>query len=273
MPETGQICPVLVVISQKQKYLSFFTRRLSLLILLSLSIAAGGRVLGQVTVHGTVYNMYRTRPLDRVSVVSSSGGGTITDSSGNYEITVQPDDSIYFSYLGRATIKYPVKDINTLSNFDIALHVDATTLKEVNVMPRSYHNDSLQNRKDYEKYFDFRKPNPFTLSDGSAGLGMGAGFDLDQIIRYFQFDRTRRLKAFQTRLIEDEQDKYIDHRFNRSIVLRVTHLQGNELDSFMAKYRPSYSFCKRATDYDLLEYTKLAFTEYQKDQKDRKDNP
>jgi hypothetical protein len=254
-------------------HLSFFTRRLSLFIVLSLCIAAGGRVWGQVTIRGTVYNMYRTRPLDRVSVISSSGRGTITDTNGYYQITVSYEDSIYFSYLGRATIKYPVKDINTLSNFDIALHVDPTELKEVSVMPRSYRDDSLQNRKDYEKYFDFKKPNPFTMTDGSAGLGMGAGFDLDAIIRYFQFDRTKRLQAFQRRLVEDEQDKYVDHRFNPSIVLRVTHLQGDELDSFMVKYRPSYSFCKRATDYDLLEYTKLAFTEYQKDLKDRKENP
>ena len=229
--------------------------------------------MGQVTIHGTVYNMYRTRPLDRVSVMSNSGRGTVTDSLGNYQITVSSDDSISFSYLGRATAKYAVKGLNPFNNFDIALHVDATTLREVSVMPRSYNNDSLQNRKDYEKYFDFKKPNPFTLSDGSAGLGMGAGFDLDQIIRYFQFDRTRRLLAFQRRLEEDEQDKYIDHRFNPSMVLSVTQLTGDALDSFMAKYRPSYNFCKRATDYDLLEYTKLAFTEYQKDQNDRKENP
>lgn len=268
-----RLYPVLVVISHKFRDLFNYTHRAAVGIVLLLSIVAGGRVLGQVTVHGTVFNMYRTRPLDRVSVMSNSGRGTITDSVGNYQLTVLSDDSIFFSYLGRATAKYAVKDINTLNNFDIALHVDPTTLKEVNVMPRSYHNDSLQNRKDYEKYFDFKKPNPFTLSDGSAGLGMGAGFDLDQIIRYFQFDRTKRLVAFQRRLVEDEEDKYIDHRFNRSIVLRVTHLQGDELDSFMVKYRPSYNFCKRATDYDLLEYTKLAFTEYQKDQKDRKENP
>lgn len=267
-----RLCPVLVVIFTKISALSFFTRRLSLLIILSLFLAAGSRVWGQVTIHGTVYNMYRTKPLDRVSVISSSGRGTVTDSNGYYQIIVPPDDSIYFSYLGRATVKYPVKDINTLNTFDIALHVDPTELKEVQVMPRSYHNDSLQNRKDYEKYFDFKKPNPFTLSSGS-GMGMGAGFDLDQIIRYFQFDRTKRLQSFQRRLVEDEQDKYIDHRFNPSLVLRVTHLQGDELDSFMVKYRPSYNFCKRATDYDLMEYTKLAFTEYEKDLKERKENP
>lgn len=217
--------------------------------------------------------MYRTHPLDRVSVLSSSGRGTMTDSAGNYEITVPSDDSIYFSYLGRPTVKYPVKNINTLNSFDIALHVDPVELKEVRVMPRDYREDSIQNRKDYEKFFDFKKPNPFTLNSGSSGLGMGAGFDVDQIIRYFQFDRTRRLLAFQRRLVEDEEDKYIDHRFNPSMVLRVTHLQGDELDTFMTKYRPSYNFCKRATDYDLMEYTKLAFTEYQKDQKDRKENP
>jgi hypothetical protein len=248
--------------------LSFFTRRLSLLIVLSLSIAAGGRVWGQVTLHGTVYNMYRTAPLDRVSVISTSGRGTTTDSAGYYQITVPYDDSIYFSYLGRATVKYPVKDLNTLNSFDIALHVEPTELKAANVMPHSYREDSLQNRKDYEKYFDFKKPNPFTLNGANSGLGMGAGFDLDQIIRYFQFDRTKRLLAFKNRLVEDEQDKYIDHRFNPSMVLRVTHLQGDELDSFMAKYRPSYEFCKRATDYDLYDYVKLAFQEYQKDRKD-----
>ncbi len=241
-----------------------------MLIVVCMSVAAGGRAWGQVTVRGKVYNMYRTHPLDRVSVISSSGRGTMTDSTGGYTINVPADDSIYFSYLGRATVKYPVKDINTGNNFDIALHVDPTELKEVRVMPRDYREDSIQNRRDYDKYFNFKKPNPFTLSSGSSGLGMGAGFDIDQIIRYFQFDRTRRLQAFQRRLVEDEQDKYIDHRFNPSMVLRVTHLHGDELDTFMAKYRPSYTFCVRATDYDLMEYTKLAFTEYQKD---RKENP
>lgn len=210
--------------------------------------------------------MYRTRPLDGVSVLSTSGKGTATDSLGRYAITVDTDDSIYFSYLGQATMRYPVRSLNYVAGFDIALHVDPVEMKEVKVMPRNYHSDSLQNRQDYAKIFDFKKPG-FKL--GSANNGSGVGLDLNELINMLNFSRTKRIMAFQRRLVDEEQDKYIDHRFNRSIVLKVTHLQGDELDSFMIRYRPSYEFCKKATDYDLLDYTRLAFKEYQKDRKER----
>lgn len=218
--------------------------------------------------------MYRTKPLDGVSVVKVTGGGTTTDSNGNYMLQADLRDSIYFSYLGRATTKYAVNQINSMTGFDIALHVDPTELKEVKVMPRNYRSDSLQNREDYAKYFNFKKPG-FKITQ--PGNGLGAGIDLDELINIFRFQRTKRLQAFQRRLEDEEQDKYVDHRFNRSIVLKVTHLEGDALDSFMAKYRPSYEFCRRATDYDLFDYIKLAFGEYQKDrgeyQKDRKERP
>jgi hypothetical protein len=222
-----------------------------------------------VTVHGTVYNMYRTKPLDGVSVISTLGRGTATDSNGNYAITVSLQDSLYFSYLGRATAKYSVRTINYLSGFDIALHVDPVELKEVKVMPRNYHSDSLQNRQDYAKYFNYKKPGVKVSSTGATQDGLNVGFDLDQIIEMFNVAKKRRSLAFQSRLVQDEKDGYIDYRFNRSIVLKVTRLEGDELDSFMTRYRPSYDFCKRATDYDLLDYIKLAFHEYQKDRKER----
>jgi len=210
--------------------------------------------------------MYRTKPLDRVSVISTTGKGTITDSNGNYIIIVDLSDSIYFSYLGRATSKFAIRDINYSSGFDIALHVDPVTLQEVKVMPRSYRDDSIQNRRDYEKYFDYKKPG-FKITDGSGGLG--AGVDIDALIGMLQKDKIRRAKAFQGRLIDEEHDKYVDHRFARSVVLKITRLEGDELDSFMVRYRPSYEFCKKATDYDLYDYIKLALKEYQKDRKER----
>ncbi len=85
----------------------------------------------------------------------------------------------------------------------------------------------------------------------------------------FNRQKTHRTLAFQGRLVEEEHDKYVDHRFNRSMVLKTTRLEGDELDSFMVRYRPSFDFCRKSTDYDLLEYVKLAFKEYTKDRKER----
>jgi hypothetical protein len=228
---------------------------------LGLVLAGGGAWAQEVTLRGTVYNMYRTRPLEAVSVVSTSGKGTTTDSNGNYTITVRTQDSIYFSYLGRSTVKYPVTTINTQSSFDIALHVDPIELKEVRVMPRNYHMDSIQNRLDYAKTFDFKKPG-FKLTSPSSGAGVGV--DLDELINVFRFSRTRRILAFQRRLEDEEKDKFIDHRFSRYIVKKITRLDNDELDSFMVKYRPTYFFCEVASDYDFLEYIKLAYQQYKR---------
>ncbi|HEX4849490.1 MAG TPA: carboxypeptidase-like regulatory domain-containing protein [Puia sp.] len=237
---------------------SFLYKVLPVFLCLALLLCARN-VSGQVTIRGTVYNMYRTRPLDAVSVVSTSGRGTTTDSNGNYSIIVNLTDSIYFSYLGRSTQKFAVSEINRFAGFDIALHVNPTELNEVRVAPRNYHMDSLRNREEYEKVFDYKKPG-FSLTSPNSGLGVGV--DLDALINMFKFRQTRRMLAFQRRLEEEEQDKFIDHRFNRSIVKKITHLDDDEIDSFMVKFRPSYEFTKSSTDYVFYDYIKLAAKEF-----------
>ena len=212
----------------------------------------------QVTIHGTVFNMYKTRPLDGVSVVCSCGTGTTTDSNGNYMIRVNDDDSLRFSYLGRATQYFPVNMMNATTGFDIALHVKPTELAEVRVAPKNYYLDSLQNRKDYEKIFNFKKPG-LEISEGANG---NAGLDLDALINMFNFKKNRRMLAFQKRLVEDEHDKFIDHRFTRYIVKKITGLTGDAADSFMFRFRPSYEFTKIATDYEFFDYIKLAYQDY-----------
>jgi hypothetical protein len=236
-----------------------FSRPIFLLAILALFSLQG---LGQsVTIHGTVYNMYKTRPLEAVTVLCNCGRGTITDSNGNYMIRVDEGDSLRFSYLGRTTQMFPVTIMNPTTGFDIALHVNPTQLGEVRVAPKNYKLDSIQNRKDYEKIFDFRKPG-LSLSDGSTGGGVGV--DLDELINVFRFKRTRRLLAFQERLVEDEHDKFIDHRFSRYIVKKITGLDGDLQDSFMRRYRPSYEFTKATSDYEFYDYIKLAYYDFQR---------
>src|SRR5579872_1775302 len=110
--------------------------------------------LGQVQINGTVYDRSMMYGMRGVSVLGASGTGTITDSLGHYHIKLTTNDSIYFSYLGRATSKFSVKDIPLGFPFDMSLEVAVDSLPSVFVQSSNYREDSLQNRKEYKKIFD-----------------------------------------------------------------------------------------------------------------------
>ena len=211
-------------------------------------------------VRGTVYDSSQHYPLEAVSVISTSGRGTVTNSDGVYEIDVSATDSIFFSNLGKPTMKFPIATIQNILQFNISLHVSIPTLKEVKIRPRNYRQDSLQNREDYAKVFNYQKPKLKTVT---PQYGAGVGFDLDEIVNMFRFKRNRSIANFQKRLLQQEEDKFIDYRFSKSLVRRLTLLTGNELDSFMRLYRPSYTFTKFANDYDFQAYIKQAYLRYE----------
>lgn len=213
---------------------------------------------GRVRVSGRVFDMSKTNPMPLVSVLSTSGTGTVTDSLGRYTIIVYETDSIWFSYLNRPTPKYAVAAISNIYNFEISLHVQSTELKQVMVKPRNYRLDSIQNRQDYARAFNFEKPG---LGTSMSPSGM-AGLDLGELFDVFRFRRNRRMNAFKDRLIHEEQEKFIDHRFSRALVIKLTGLHSPELDTFMTRYRPELIFIQMATDYELQWYIKSSYEKY-----------
>jgi len=231
------------------------------ILLLGLLFTATRPVNAQETfkIKGTVYDSSRTYPIELVTVMSTSGKGTVTNSDGRYEIEVTDKDSVWFSYLNKPTVKFPVLKIANPFSFDISLKVSIPVLKEVRIKPRNYRQDSIQNREDYAKVFEYRKPG---LRPATPQYGAGMGFDLDEIINVFRFKRNKSMAAFQQRLLVQERDKFVDHRFNKALVRRLTSLNGNELDSFMLVYRPPYEFALLTSDYDFQEYIKEAYRRY-----------
>lgn len=229
-----------------------------LLILLS----ASSFVTGQVRVSGTVYDLSKRIGLEAVSVLSTSGSGTMTDNSGKYTLVVRETDSIWFSYLDKPTPKYPVASIQNLNNFEISLHIAITTLPEIRIMPRNYRRDSIQNRLDYAKAFDFQKPGVGSVL--SVGPNGGAGLDINEFINMFKFRRNRRMLAFQDRLLREEEERFIDHRFSRALIIKLTQLRGADLDTFIARYRPTTEFTEFSTDYEFQSYIKNCFLHYQR---------
>lgn len=217
-------------------------------------LLAGG-ALAQFKVQGTVYDSSRTFPIEEVSVLASNGKGTTTNAAGAYSLIVSEKDSIWFSYLGKPTIKFPVAKIADPTQFDLALQVPVKMLKEVKVTPRNYKLDSIQNRIDYAKAFDFHRPNVESMT--SIGSN-GAGIDINELIRLFQFRKNRSMLRFQERLLNEEREKFIDHRFNKTLIRRLTGLEGAALSEFALRFRPSYEMALYASDYELGIYIKEA---------------
>jgi len=215
-------------------------------------------------IRGTVYDISARRPIEAVAVITSSGRGTLTDSLGHYSIMVNPHDSIWFSLLNKTTMKYPVDTISNTDAFNIQTFLNAYNLPDVSVRNRNYRLDSIQNRQDYAKIFNFRKPG-LRLSDGPSGYNPGSvtvSLDLDEIINLFRRKRNQSIESLQRRLIQQEQDAYIDHRFNKGFVKKITGLSSPQLDSFMVKYRPDYDILKMLNDLEFGYYIEQCYRQY-----------
>jgi hypothetical protein len=224
-------------------------------------IALSTPTYAQYKVKGTVYDSSRAYPLEAVTVLTTSGKGALTDINGNYQIDVGEKDSIWFSYLGKATMKYSVLKMIDPLHFDISLRINVTVLRNVTITPRNYRLDSIQNRRDYAKIFNYERPKLKPTLGGGPG-GVGVGFDLDEIVRMFQFRKNKNMLMAQQRLLQQERDKFIDHRFSKQLVRRLTALSGEKLDSFMVVYRPTYEFTLITSDYDFQSYIKKCFEDF-----------
>jgi len=222
--------------------------------------------IAQVVIKGTVYDKQVRYGVRDVSVLSTSGIGTTTDSMGHYSIKVPVADSVYFSYLGKATMKFPVKQLQPDQPLDISLPVSVDLLPSVTVYKPSYRLDSLANREEYRKVFDYDEGQYFNSPGG--GFGMGIGLDL-----IFSARKIRRMEHFKARLEREEQDKYVDHRFNKALVRRITNLTPPLLDSFMVAFRPSYDMLQNfETDYEYYKYIKDAWQYFMYDWKHKHPN-
>lgn len=222
----------------------------------------------RVTVAGTVYDISAKYPLEAVGVVSSSGKTSLTDSLGKYSITVNAKDSIWFTLIGKTTMKYPVDTIGDPENFNVMIHLRATELPEVKVRNNYYKLDSIQNRRDYAKVFNFRKPSLGIISNPGYNPGGAVGFDLDGIINMFRFKHNRSILALQKRLEDEEQEKYINRRFSKAFVRKITKLQSPELDSFMTRYRPDYQMLQLLNDLELGYFIQQAYIQYSSERYD-----
>ncbi len=231
---------------------------------LFVSICVAGNAGAQVfPLSGSVYDSSRIYVVPGVQVICTCGTMDFTDSTGRYTVFVSDADSVFFFFRDRPTQKFAVKNAKDFNNFDIALNIVLPgryrQLPEVIVYGNRYKQDSIENRLNYDKIFQFQKPGISIAPVNNAMPGAAVGVDLENLINMFRFRRNRSMLRFQQRLIREEQDRYIDYRFNKKIVKQLTGIDSDiVLDQYLKEYRPEYELLTQVIDIELYQYIQLS---------------
>jgi hypothetical protein len=190
-------------------------------------------------------------------VVSAANKTTRTNQAGQFEIDVlNSTDSLKISAIGYKILLVAHGKSNTF--LTIELESKVTSLNEVTIYgSKSFKKDSLANRDEYGKQFNYTPPK---LKDviglpTSDRPGQLLSIDVLALVRYLTYKSSPDYK-FKQVLIRDEHEQFVDEKFNRGNVSRITKMQGDTLLSFLAKYRPTYEFVLKSTDYDMEVYIK-----------------
>jgi hypothetical protein len=221
-------------------------------------------VFAQITVRGTVFDKSSINYVENVAIYSTNGKVAISDSLGKYSIQTKSGDSLYFVYNNKPTQKFPVNSIQNTEQFDISIHLPLKAkyglLKEVTVYSKNYKNDSAENRENYAKFFNYKKPGFST----SITPGGGVGLDANELINMFRFRRNKQIRQFQLWLEKEEQEKYVNYRFSKVFVRRITQLPSPAIDTFLVWYRPSYRFTTMSSLVEFNQYVLTASYHFRK---------
>jgi hypothetical protein len=117
----------------------------------------------------------------------------------------------------------------------------------------------------FAKSFNASAPKLKDIVRVSKGLGplpiAGVTIIPSELIRAISYKSSRQYK-FKKRLLTDEDDKYVDSRFDKDLVSEITKLQNDSLSIFMDKYRPAAGVLKKMTSYDVMIYIKKSLQSF-----------
>ena len=169
-----------------------------------------------------------------------------TNSYGVFTVEVNVGDTLSISKVGYGPVK---TRINTLE--DILVDITAGTQIETVVVTRSTRESEMrQMMEDYGS--------KGVYNGGHNKFGTYLASPATALYNLFGKEAKNAKRFEQYMNVELEQTK-IDRIFNRTLVARLTKLDGEELQAFMDMYRPSYSTAERWGEYDVMNYINSSF--------------
>ena len=179
-----------------------------------------------------------------------------TNTFGVFIIEASVGDSLYLTKTGYG----PVKTILQTTE-DILMEMQAGLTIETVVVSRMSKEAEMRDMLD-----DYRKKGVY--NGGKNTLGTYLGSPATALYNLFGRD-AKNAKRFASLMDRELEESQVDRVFNKTTVRSVIDLEGDELQSFMDMYRPSYSMVKNWGQYDFMHYVKRSFDAWDKNGRPR----
>ncbi len=226
-----------------------------LLIAILLLISAPS--IAQKTLTGRVnnYTYDSIFPLPGALVTNETRGlTTVSDAAGNYQIRAWENDRIIYSSLNYIGDTIIVQQQQFISGYDAALIPQELFLNNVTVYA-DYRRDSLLRMQEFADITNTQQG----ITGGNTPAA-GAGIVLSPF-SYFS-KKARQKRELKKSLLKDNEESYIDYVFSPRRVSTLTRLQGDALQKFFNRYRPSYELARRLGHEGMVMYINNKLKEF-----------
>lgn len=225
-----------------------------------LLVSSGSLIAQEKPVQGIVFDMDTKQRLARVYIFNTrTGEGFYNTTKGEFKTNVKEGDILIAALQG-----YAVDTISIKSESTILFYLKRNIIQLQEVVVR----DSIGTPEERLKakmdeynsaYSKGNVGNVFSVGGSNGGGGAGLGIDALYSLLSRQGKNARQLQKIIER---DYRDAIIEYRFTKTLINRVTGLNGNKLIDFKQQYKPGYYFILEANDYDLIEYIKRSYMSY-----------
>lgn len=171
---------------------------------------------------------------------------------GEFRLDVQESDTLVFSKTGFFSDTLVVSSKPALI---VSLLRDPTYIDPVHITARrSPEQVHAEAQREYRDAYRLADPGSL-ISTGPMG---GAGLSINAIYNMFSREgrNARRFTEYMELLY---RENVIDSIFTRDLVRNLVGLEGERLNNFMIRYRPTYEFVTRANHYELTNYIKSKY--------------
>jgi len=211
--------------------------------LILLSIAS----MGQQKIAGLVLDKDTRQRVAKVLLINNTSGVNVfNNAKGEFYLEMKKGDLLIAQReeYKSDTLVYQGEQVIVINLKKKSIYIEPVTV----VAKKSPDQILAQRRIDYSSAYKLADPGDyFSVGPNGAGLSINTIYNLLSK----EGKNARKLTAY---FQQEYEENVVDLKFSRALVKSVTGLDGEFLDNFMIRYRPSYTFVQMANTYQMTGY-------------------